>query len=201
MGLLWVLPLAGGAVRGFDVRFFRFPPLVASPPVHALFSWPVFCVFAAIGILAAGLLFFPRRFGFPPPAVAFAPVRVRFPLHGRLGLVLLLVSWFLAWSRFDLPGPAEQHTFYPLWIGFIFFLDGLVFRRAGRSLFANRRRKFFLLFPGSALSWWYFEFLNRFVGTGGIPTAWISAPSITWSTPRSAFPPSSRPSSKSANSS
>ena len=163
MGLLWLLPLAGGAVRGFDVRFFRFPPLVASPPVHALFSWPVFCVFAAIGILAAGLLFFPRRFGFPPPAVAFAPVRVSFPLHGRLGLVLLLVSWFLAWSRFDLPGPAEQHTFFPLWIGFIFFLDGLVFRRAGRSLFANRRRKFFLLFPVSALSWWYFEFLNRFV--------------------------------------
>ena len=63
----------------------------------------------------------------------------------------------------DLPGAAEQHTFFPLWLGFIFVLDGLVFRRAGHSLFADRRREFLLLFPVSALSWWYFEFLNRFV--------------------------------------
>ena len=161
--LLAVLPLVGGAGRGFAEGFFSFPPLVASPPAHAPFSGPVFAVFAALGLLAAGLLFFPRRFGFPRPPVAFTPVRAGFPRHGRLGLVVLLGSWFLAWSRLDLPGPAEQHTFFPLWLGFIFFLDGLVYRRAGRSLFTNRRREFLLLFPVSALSWWYFEFLNRFV--------------------------------------
>lgn len=75
----------------------------------------------------------------------------------------MLVSWIFAWTRFDLPGPAEQHTFFPLWLGLIFTLDGLVFRRAGRSFFATRRPAFLLMFPVSALSWWYFEFLNRFV--------------------------------------
>ena len=84
-----------------------------------------------------------------------------FPLHGRIGLALLAVSWVLAWSRLDLPGPAEQHTFFPLWLGFILFLDGLVVRRSGTSLATTARRDFLWMFPVSAVSWWYFEFLNR----------------------------------------
>jgi hypothetical protein len=176
--LLAALPLAGGAWRGFPDGFFSFPPLVASQPAHAPFSWPIFAVVAAIALLAGGILFIGFR---PPrpctgprppractvgksgPTVPPPPTKYPFPLHGRFGFALLLVSWFFAWSRLDLPGIAEQHTFFPLWLGFIFFLDGLVYRRAGRSLFASRRRAFVLLFPVSALSWWYFEFLNRFV--------------------------------------
>ncbi len=161
--LLAVLPLAGGALRGRPPGFFAFPPLVHQPPAHAPFSPPVFALFAAIGLLAAGILLFPRRFGFAPPPAPPAPPPGRIPRHGLLGLALLLASWVLAWSRFDLPGIAEQHTFFPLWLGFIFALDGLVFRRAGRSLWKNHRPAFLLLFPVSALSWWYFEFLNRFV--------------------------------------
>ncbi len=164
LGLLAALPLAAGIRRGLPEGFFAFPPLIHQQPAHAPFSWPIFVVFAAIGLLAAGLFFFPRRFGFnPPPATPAAPPVARFPLHGKLGLALMLVSWALAWTRLDLPGIAEQHTFFPLWLGFIFTLDGLVFRRAGRSLWKNRRAAFLLLFPASALSWWYFEFLNRFV--------------------------------------
>ena len=181
--LLAALPLAGQSLRGFPEGFFAFPPLVHGQPSHAPFSWPIFAVFAAIGMLAAGLVLFPRRFGFRPPraglpagALAKAgpvgesgpsspptPPPRPFPLHGKLGLALMLVSWLLAWSRFDLPGAAEQHTFFPLWLGFIFALDGLVFRRAGESLFLSRRPAFLLAFPVSALTWWYFEFLNRFV--------------------------------------
>ena len=160
--LIATLPLAGQSLRGFPEGFFAFPPLVHGQPVHAPFSWPIFAVFAAIGLLAAGLVLFPRRFGFSPLPAPSPPAPSRFPLHGRLGLALLLVSWILAWGRFDLPGAAEQHTFFPLWIGFIFALDGLVFRRAGRSRFMNGRPAFALAFPVSALSWWYFEFLNRF---------------------------------------
>ena len=167
--LLAALPLAGGAWRGFPEGFFAFPPLVTQPPDHAPFAWPVFAVVAAIALLAAGILilgFRPPRpcgAGESGPAVPPPPPRCPFPRHGRLGLGLLLVAWFFAWSRLDLPGAAEQHTFFPLWLGFIFFLDGLVFRRAGRSLFTSRRPAFLLAFPISALSWWYFEFLNRFV--------------------------------------
>lgn len=163
LALLALLPLAGQSLRGFPEGFFSFPPLVHGLPAHAPFSWPIFAVFAAIGLFAAGVFLFPRRFGFDPPPPAPAMPASRFPLHGKIGLALLLVSWILAWGRFDLPPVVRQHTFFPLWLGFIFCLDGLAFRRAGRSLFANRRRTFFLPFPVSALSWWYFEFLNRFV--------------------------------------
>ena len=161
--LLAALPLAGGAVHGLSERFFAFPPLVVHKPVHSPFAWPVFFAFAAIGVLAAGLFIFPRRFGFAPLPVPPAPTPGRFPLHGKIGLVLMAISWVLAWGRFDLPGIAEQHTFFPLWLGFILTMDGLVFRRAGTSIFTSRRTTFFLMFPVSALSWWYFEFLNRFV--------------------------------------
>lgn len=170
--LLAALPFAGGALRGFETHFFHFPPLVVHQPVHAPHVVPVLWIFAALGLFAAALLLFPRLVGFRPPQACpvgesnlpSPPVSPRpFPLHGILGFALMLVSWFLAWSRMDLPGIAEQHTFFPLWLGFIFALDGLVFRRAGRSLFSHRRPAFLLMFPVSALSWWYFEFLNRFV--------------------------------------
>ncbi len=164
--LLAALPLAGGAWRGFPEGFFAFPPLVASQPAHAPFSWSIFVFFGMLALLAAAILLRPPRpcgVGESVPSSQPKPPPRPFPLHGRLGLALLLVAWFLAWSRLDLPGAAEQHTFFPLWLGFIFFLDGLVYRRAGRSLFANRRAAFLLAFPFSALSWWYFEFLNRFV--------------------------------------
>ncbi len=161
--LLATLPLAGQGVRGFPDGFFSFPPLVVQRPVHAPFFAPVFLVFAAIGLLAAGVFLRPRWFGFVPQSAPRAPAPGRFPLHGKLGLALMGASWLLAWSRFDLPDAAGQHTFFPLWLGFIFALDGLAFRRAGASLFANRRPSFLLMFPASALSWWYFEFLNRSV--------------------------------------
>lgn len=206
--LLAILPLAGSALRGFSADFFSFPPLVISPPSHAPFYFPIWLVFAALGLFTILLLLRPRWFGFSPPRPcladasgpprahpvgepglsspprlgpphpytssessppnfsAFSPPPSSFsslPLHGWLGLLLLTVSWFLAWSRIDLPGPAEQHTFFPLWLGFILFLDGLVYRRSGKSLATISRRNFILMFPVSALSWWYFEFLNRSV--------------------------------------
>lgn len=161
--LLAVLPLAGGWWRGLPDNFFSFPPLIESEPAHAPFSAPIFLVFALLGLSGAGLFFFPRRFGFSPSSPPPAPAPGRFPLHGRLGLALVLVAWSCAWGRFALPDVLSRHTYFPLWLGFLFAVDGLVFHRAGRSLFANRRPTFLLLFPISAASWWYFEFLNRSV--------------------------------------
>jgi len=164
LALLAALPLAGQALRGFPPGYFSFPPLVVTAPDHAPFLWPVWWIFAAVGLFAALLLLRPRGFGFSPePASPSQDGIIPLPLHGRFGLALLAVSWFLAWSRLDLPGPAEQHTFFPLWLGFILFLDGLVFRRSGTSLATARRRDFLWMFPVSAVSWWYFEFLNRSV--------------------------------------
>ncbi len=197
--LLAALPLAGQALRGFPPDYFSFPPLVVTAPDHAPFLWPVWWIFAAVGLFAALLLLHPlspprpclpgsrppRPCGVGESVSGFKPPRAcpvgesvpstpsspipqpssprPFPLHGRFGLALLAVSWFLAWSGLDLPGPAEQHTFFPLWLGFILFLDGLVVRRSGTSLATASRRDFLWMFPVSAVSWWYFEFLNRSV--------------------------------------
>ena len=170
--LLAALPLAGQAWLGFPEHFFTFPPLIEHPPVHASFSWPVFTVFAAIAFLAAGIFLFPGRCGFRPPRPCVVgesvPPSARprlnsFPLHGWFGLALVSAAWICAWGRFPLPDFIARHTFFLLWLGFIFTVDGLVFRRQGHSLFATRRRVFLALFPVSALSWWYFELLNRIV--------------------------------------
>jgi hypothetical protein len=165
--LLAALPLAGQALRGFPPDYFSFPPLVVTRPEHVPFLWPVWWVFALLSLFALLLLLRPRWFGFhepPPPCAVGKPGPAsKFPLHGWLGLALLALSWILAWSRIDLPGPAEHHTFFPLWLGFILFLDGWVYRRARHSLFMDRRPAFLLMFPVSAISWWYFEFLNRSV--------------------------------------
>lgn len=161
--LLAILPLAGGLLRGLPDDFFAFPPLVEHSPVHAPFSPVVLSVFAALCVLAVLFFLFPFRFGFARQAAEPVPVRGRFPVWGRLGLILTILSWICAWGQFDLLGAARLHTFVPLWIGFILTMDGLVFRRTGQSLFSKRRAAFFALFPASALSWWYFELLNRFV--------------------------------------
>ncbi|NLG34846.1 MAG: hypothetical protein GX548_05785 [Lentisphaerae bacterium] len=163
--LLAVLPLTGGFIRGFPEGFFDFPPLVTHPPHPAPFSAPVFAVFALLSLGAAGIVLFPRRAGFAPPlpAETRSPVRSRLPRRGWLGLGLLLASWAVAWRGLGLPALVRQHTFFPLWLGFIFFVDALVASRTGHSLYRDRRHDFWRMFPVSAVSWWYFEFLNRTV--------------------------------------
>ncbi len=161
--LLAALPLGGGLIRGFADGFFSFPPLVEHQPQHAPFSAPVFIIFAVLSFLAALLFLFPHRFGFKRKPVAPVPAKTPFPVWGWLGLALTLASWICAWGQFDFLGIARLHTFFPLWLGFIFTMDGMAFRRTGSSLFSKHRPTFLMLFPVSALSWWYFELLNRFV--------------------------------------
>ncbi len=71
----------------------------------------------------------------------------------------------------------QTFTFTPLWFGYIIIVNALTFRRTGRCMFMHRPRYFWSLFPLSALFWWMFEYLNRFVQNwfyrgGGELTAW-----------------------------
>lgn len=86
------------------------------------------------------------------------------PWWGWAGLALTAIAWILAWSRFAWFAPLQKHTFTPLWIGYIVTVNALTLARTGRCLLVSRRRYFLALFPTSALFWWLFEFLNRFVG-------------------------------------
>lgn len=81
----------------------------------------------------------------------------RWPPQGWLGLALLGVCWPMNWL---LPGPRTHYLFFPLWLGFILFLDALVYLRRGHSLLSRNSGRFLALFVISALVWWVFEFLN-----------------------------------------
>jgi len=97
------------------------------------------------------------------PAAGGAPARRPMPAWGWAGLVLLLVSWVLAWTRFEWFAPLQRHTFTPLWLGYVVLVNALAWRRSGRCMLVDRPGRLVALFALSALFWWFFEYLNRFV--------------------------------------
>jgi hypothetical protein len=152
-------PLAGVWLSGLPLApYLELPPRPASQPV-AGFSWPVFWLMAAF-VVAAVSPFFWRFMNTPPRR---AEHRGTFPVWGWAALAWLAASWTLAWTRFPWFEPFQQHTFTPLWLGYIAVVNALTMRRAATCLLLRSPARFAALFPLSALFWWFFEYLNRFV--------------------------------------
>ncbi len=86
--------------------------------------------------------------------------RTIWPPHIVIGIFLVTVAWPLAWAG---PSPFSEHTFFPLWLGYILTVDGLTVRRSGTSLLLRDGRQFALLFAFSIPLWWLFEFANEFL--------------------------------------
>lgn len=156
---LWIV----GEWRGLGPLLREFPPLTQYVE-HASFSAPLFFVFMLLAVGAALVLARPGWFGFRRSSRPDRPVFSRMPVWGWGGLVLSAVFWILAWGQFEwLPALIREHTFFPLWLGYILTMDGLRYRRTGNSLLSRRPGLFIAMFPASAVAWWYFEFVNRFV--------------------------------------
>jgi hypothetical protein len=85
----------------------------------------------------------------------------RIPLQLLVGLLLIAIWWPVAWLQLR---PLSDFYFFPLWLGYIFTIDGIVEFRTGASAWRRSRRTFLLLFPVSAAFWWIFEGLNEFLG-------------------------------------
>jgi len=79
------------------------------------------------------------------------------PLHGWLGLTLIVIFWVLNWS---LSGLRTHWGFFPLWLGYSLTVDALVFLRKGTSLLTRNRAAYAGLFLVSAPAWWLFELIN-----------------------------------------
>jgi hypothetical protein len=160
--ILLGLPLAGVFIAGHPViQYLEFPPKTQYVQ-HAGFAWSAFALYA-IAILAVVLPIGIRGMrlssaGDSPPAPPYP-----FPWWGWLGLMLCLISWILAWSRFSWLAGFQPHTFSPLWFSFIIIINGLCYKKSGHCLMLDRPGYFLLLFPISAAFWWFFEYLNRFV--------------------------------------
>jgi hypothetical protein len=159
------LPLFGIVAAGRDPA-----PYLELPPItrfvrHTGFSWPWFTFFAAADTLLFGGLGYAIRCGRrnASASVGSAHVTGTFPWWGGAGLALCLISWLLAWQRFPWFWLFQPHTFLPIWAGFILFINALAVKRCGSCLILRAPMRFAMLFPASAVFWWFFEYLNRFV--------------------------------------
>jgi hypothetical protein len=163
-GVMLGLPVLGVYLAGYPLdRYLEFPPKTRYV-AHAPFSWPAFAVFV-LGILAVVLPLIAKGLhaykSYPEDASAAA--LHPFPWWGWLGVATGILAWILAWSRFPWFAEFQAHTFSPLWFSYIVVINALCIRRTGHSLMTDRRGFFLLLFPVSAVFWWFFEYLNRFV--------------------------------------
>jgi len=158
-GMLLGLPLWGVFIAGFPVaRYLTFPPKTLYVQ-HEAFSWIVFAGLSVI-ILAA---IFPFVLLFKWTKSPLERHFTSFPWWGWLGILFGCIAWIVAWNRFSWFSPWQPHTFTPLWLSYILVINALVYRRTGRCFMINHPRDFLLMFATSAVFWWFFEYLNRFV--------------------------------------
>ncbi len=163
-GIIIALPLLGAMLWRDEplACYLAFPPRLGGVE-HAPFSWGVFIGLAVL-ILACLLPFIGQ-------AVRMAGTGVerekkdeqRFPSWGYAGVALCAVAWILAWNRFTWFAAYQPYTFPFLWIGYVIIVNALTYKRTGNCLLRERPVYFLALFPASALFWWFFEYLNRFV--------------------------------------
>jgi len=160
--MLLGLPLTGIYLAGQPLtKYLEFPPHTRYV-IHAPFSWPHFMAYAIfiLGVtvpLIARAVRHPRRLDQP------AGLMRSYPWWGWTALAAGVFFWILAWTRFDWFAFFQPHTFTPLWLSYIVTANAILYRRTGRCMLTHRTGFFLMLFPVSAVFWWFFEFLNRFV--------------------------------------
>lgn len=183
-GMLLGLPLLGISLAAIPVkRYLAFPPK-ALHIHHVPFSWPVFAVYSAVILIVVLPLILQGIRGLKRGRQK-RPVARSFPWWGWVGLSTGLVTWCLAWTRFPWFRACQPHTFTPLWLSFVMVINGLHFRRNGHCLMLDHPAFFLLLFPVSGTFWWFFEYLNRFVGNW----SYVIIPASGWSYFWRATPP------------
>jgi hypothetical protein len=84
----------------------------------------------------------------------------RIPYQLIAGVLLIAIWWPISWLELR---PLSDYYFFPLWLGYILAVDGIVERRTGTSAWRRSQTTFILLFPLSAGFWWIFEGLNEFL--------------------------------------
>ncbi|HEU5406727.1 MAG TPA: hypothetical protein VFU48_03100 [Nitrospira sp.] len=171
LALVLGLPILGVLSAGEPVgRYLEFPPGTHYVQ-HEPFSWPIFLALALLVVLVVGPILLriastnlrSSSFLTQHPALNTQHRPLSFPWWGWLGIGWTGLWWVVAWTRFPGLAAVQEHTFTPLWLGYIVAVNAATFARTGRCMMLNRPRYFLSLFPLSAAFWWLFEYLNRFV--------------------------------------
>lgn len=167
----------------FPDGFFHYPPVDLTYKLEMTSSFERFVhdyQFYLVWILAIFTLAvycFPNLFGFKY-TLTFEQVKIarkeflakikfnKFPIWFWLGLAVWLLTYIVSspssplYLQFDI---LDEWLAYPLWWGFVFFLDGIAFKFNGDSLFSSNKRKMFLIALSSIFSWLLYDYLNAFV--------------------------------------
>jgi heme exporter protein D len=160
--MLVSLPLFGIILAGYPVwQYLEFPPQTVYVH-HAPFSWLAFAVYSLFILAVTAPLVRRAIRSIKGSEIKTSPVGF-FPWWGWLSIVGVTAVWILAWTRMGWIASLQPHTFTPLWISYILVVNALNLRRSGHCVMLDRPGYFLLLFPLSALFWWFFEYLNRFV--------------------------------------
>ena len=176
------LPILGVSLAGEPLgRYLEFPPRT-NYVQHEPFSWPVFIALALLIVTFLGPILFriivtnhqlsaidhqllQKRLTTSSLSGRSGLHASRFtlPWWGWLGIGWMGVWWVVAWTRFPWMTVVQEHTFTPLWLGYIVTVNAFSLARIGRCMMLHRARYLLALFPLSAAVWWMFEYLNRFV--------------------------------------
>lgn len=162
------LPWLGAILAGHDAsEFLHFPPPLEIPTDYLQFSWwATGTVILLLGAIASSWIFGSASVSRPArPLSRTQPLLMGsgFPLWGWLALAWTLAIWAVAWTRVPWLTWFQPYTFFPLWLGFIVTTNAWVHRRSGTCLMQRAPRRWIALFGASAVFWWLFEWLNRFV--------------------------------------
>jgi hypothetical protein len=80
-----------------------------------------------------------------------------FPLHGIIGIALLVVSEIFLFKKVD---PFYRWFYCFAWWSYILIIDAVIYRLKGNSLILSRTKEFFLMIPWSVFIWLIFEAAN-----------------------------------------
>lgn len=80
------------------------------------------------------------------------------------GLAIHLVSLALLWSKVTAPGYLTHFLLIPLWWGFVFVLDGIVYLRTrGKSPMVVNPRSLLAMAVASSTGWMVFDYVNYYI--------------------------------------
>src|SRR4030066_1263610 len=80
-----------------------------------------------------------------------------FPIHGFIGIALLLLSEFFLFKKVE---PFYSWFYCFAWWSYILIIDAIIYRLKGNSLILSRTKEFFLMIPWSVFIWLIFEAAN-----------------------------------------
>jgi len=176
--LLVVLPAIGTLAAGRDLRdaVGAFPPVSDASRSSSFSPYAAAAVLLLEALLLAGIALLvgrPQSRGVKRSGAQVAPKRrAVFPPWGLLGGILLAAAWGIAWSRLPALQTVRRFTFAPLWFGCILVVNAAAeMLDPSRPAPIRRGRAFRRLFLWSAVFWWYFEWVNRFVRNWYYPCA------------------------------